>query len=765
MFLKNLKMIKKESLGRKEFIQLSALASAGFAFSCKNSEKEKTNFSSTDYSSNNRGWIPRKLNKKPNILMVVLDDVGFGDLGCYGAEHITKCIDKLALEGTKFNNFHVTALCAPTRACLLTGRNAHAVGVGNIAEWGRDHDSYRGWIRQDAATISEVLKEEDYATYAIGKWHLSPLDDQNASGPFNHWPTGRGFDKWYGFHGNAMDHWHPEMFENTQAAYPNKSNNYHLSTDLIDKSIDYLKDHIAADSGKPFFTYLAFGACHFPLHAPADDIRRKKGQYDEGYEIIREQRFKKQKKLGVIPESTKLSPLNKSVKPWSELTKDEKVLSSRGQEIYAAFLEHTDCQLQRLIDFLKEENQFDDTVLIVVSDNGAAPGSTTVPSIDTRRAAYMNPETMEEKMAYIDLLGSDNSYGGSSTGWSQVSNTPLKWYKANTYGGGTRSPLIVSWPNGNLPKAQLREQYTHAIDLTPTILDLINLNFPTKISSQVMLPLQGLSFAYTFDNPNQKTRKQIQYFETLGDRAIWVNGWKAVSKHQNGDPYKKDIWELYHVEKDFSEINDLTEKEPKKLKELIDIWYKEAERYNILPMADDTMGLYIKAVPKPKARYLFFPCSTRLDRLSGPDIYNFNSKLRAELNTETNNSNGVILSSGDSGAGYELYIINGYLHFTYIYTRTQVTKLKSKVKVPAGKHLIGFDLNKGLNKDKILNLILDNQIIGSVKLSEMWGIHVPNSGLRCGENRHAPISRDYTPPFILKGLKKVVVDLNLPSNN
>ena len=346
-------MSKKQSFGRREFIQLSALASAGVAFGCKNNQEGEINFSSTEYSAKNNGWSPRKLNRKPNILMVVLDDVGFGDLGCYGAEHITKCIDKLASEGTRFNNFHVTALCAPTRACLLTGRNAHAAGVGNIAEWGRDHESYKGWIRQDAATISEVLKTEDYATYAIGKWHLSPLEDQNASGPFNHWPTGRGFDKWYGFHGNAMDHWHPEMFENTQAAYPDKSDNYHLSTDLVNKSIDYVKDHIVSDAEKPFFMYLAFGACHFPLHAPADDIRRKKGAYNEGYETIRQQRFKKQKKLGIIPDSTELSPLNDAVKPWQELNQDEKSLAARGQEIYAAFLEHTDKELERLVDFLK----------------------------------------------------------------------------------------------------------------------------------------------------------------------------------------------------------------------------------------------------------------------------------------------------------------------------------------------------------------------------------------------------------------------------
>ena len=754
-------MSKKQSINRRKFIQLSALASTSLAVRCQNpSGSDKISHPYLDYSSKNKGWNPRTFRRKPNILMVVLDDVGFGDLGCYGAEHNTKCIDELAANGTKFNNFHVTALCAPTRACLLTGRNAHAVGVGNIAEWGRDHESYKGWIRQDAATLSEILKSNDYATYAIGKWHLSPLDEQNASGPFGQWPTGRGFDKWYGFHGNAMDHWHPEMFENTQASYPDKSDTYHLSEDLANKSVDYIKDHLISDTEKPFFMYLAFGACHFPLHAPSNDIRRKKGLYDEGYESIRSKRFEKQKKIGVVPEGIELSPLNKAVKPWSELNADEKALAARGQEIYAAFLEHTDRQIEKVISFLKEESLLENTIVVVVSDNGAASGSETVPSIDTRRSAYMGPESMEEKMKYLDELGSDNSYGGSSTGWSQVSNTPLKWYKSDTYGGGTRSPLIVSWPNGKLPQNKLCEQYTHAIDVVPTLLDMIDVNFPVEINERVMLPVQGLSFAYALDDPEQKTRKKIQYFETLGDRAIWAEGWKAVTRHKKGDSYKTDVWELYRLEEDFAEINNLADQYPEKLQELIGLWYEEAERYNILPMADDTMGLYIKAMPEPKARYLFFPKATRLDRLSAPDIYNFNSKLRAEIETDVT-PKGVILASGDSGAGYELYVKDGYLYFVYVYTRTQVTSIRSSTQIPSGNHLIGCDINKDLHGSWTVDLILNEEIIGSSKLLNMWEIYVPNSGLRCGENRHAPISRNYEPPFVLNGLKKVVADLNI----
>ena len=753
-------MSKDNKLDRRKFLQFSSLASAATVVGCKTSKVEYPT-PLKKLSAVGNGFTPRNLKRAPNILLAVLDDVGFADLGCYGSELKTNCMDELAASGTRFNNFHVTALCAPTRACLLTGRNAHAVGVGNIAEWGRDHPGYKGWIRQDAATMAEMLRPLGYSTLALGKWHLSSLDDQNGTGPFHRWPTGRGFDRWYGFHGNAMDHWHPEMFENTVAAYPEKTEDYHLSEDLAKRGIEYLQDHFAAAPDNPFLMYLAFGACHFPLHAPSDDIRRHKGKYDDGYEIARQNRFAKQKAIGIIPQDGELSPLNPNVKPWDKMTIDEKRLASRGQEIYAAFLEHTDKQLQKLIDFLKSENQFDDTIIMVISDNGAASGSSPVPSLDVRRAAYMEAAPFEEKLAQIDLMGTDDSYGGSSTGWSQVSNTPLKWYKADTYGGGTRAPLIVSWTNGQIPFNQIAEQYTHVIDIVPTLLDLINKPFQNTIDNKKILPIQGTSFAYAFDHPEMPTRKDVQYFETMGDRAIWAHGWKAVTRHQKGDPFEKDIWELYHIENDFSEIHDLAKAEPEKLKELIAIWYSEAERYDILPMADNSLELYAAAVPIPRARHIFYPSMTRLDRLSAPDIYHYNSQWKVEVDFETDRANGVILASGDSGAGYELYMKDGYLVFNYTYVRKDITIIKSNRRIPSGKHILNLTLIKESENSGSLNIFLKNEKIASGTLPKMWQIYSPNSGLRCGENRHSPISRDYQPPYILEGLKKVTIDVSL----
>lgn len=709
------------------------------------------------------GWRPRQGIRKPNIIIAVLDDVGFGDLGCYGAEHNTEAIDSLAKTGVRFNNFHVTALCAPTRACLLTGRNAHAVGVGNIAEWGRDHPGYHGWIRKDAATLAEYLRPDTYTTLATGKWHLSAIHDQNGSGPYDHWPVGRGFDRWYGFHGNAMDHWHPEMFENTVAAYPDKDADYHLSKDLVDRSIGYIEDHLAATPENPFFLYLAFGACHFPLHAPADDIRRHRGRYDAGWDAIRSQRFERQQEIGIIPPATKLAPRNPNVPAWSALSDEQQKIAARGQEVYAAFLEHTDNQMSRLIDFLKAENQFDDTILIVMSDNGAAGGGSVEGILDVRRNAYYEKETLAELSERFDALGSDDSYGMYSSGWAQAGNTPLKWYKADTYGGGTRAPLIVNWPNGQIGSGQINSQYHHVIDVVPSLLEMINKPAADVIGNQTVLPIQGTSLAYSFDNPNAPTNKKVQYFETAGDRAIWADGWKAVTKHVAGDEYDSDVWELYNTAQDFSEVEDLAAGQPQLLARLVELWHREAKRDNVLPMEDDLFSLYENVVPKARNRYAFYPGMTRLDRLSAPDFFSYSGRIEAFVELRNNRANGVILASGDSGAGYEVFMQDGYLVFVYVYTRFQRFVMRSPKRIKSSASVLGLEFTKSGDNRAYVLMQVDGSLVASLELTKMWQVFSPNSGIRCGENRHAPISRDYDAPFVFdQTLNRVIVDLDLP---
>lgn len=745
---------------RRQFLQLSAAITA--ALSAPRVARAATNETHLERPATR--WRPRLGIRKPNIVIAVLDDVGFGDLGCYGAEHKTAAIDAIAANGVRFNNFHVTALCAPTRACLLTGRNAHAVGVGNIAEWGRDHPGYHGWIRKDAATLAEYLRPDAYTTLATGKWHLSAIHDQNGSGPFEHWPVGRGFDRWYGFHGNAMDHWHPEMFENTVAAYPDKGDDYHLSNDLVDRSIDYIEDHLAATPENPFFLYLAFGACHFPLHAPADDIRRHQGKYDQGWDAVRQQRFERQRELGIIPDDARLAPRNPNVPAWSSLSTKQKQLAVRGQEVYAAFLEHTDAQLARLITFLKAENELDDTILVVLSDNGApGSGDSAAGILDVRRNAYYEEETLAELSERFDALGSDDSYGLYSSGWAQASNTPLKWYKSDTYGGGTRAPLIVSWPNGQIGSGRINDQYHHIIDLVPSLFEMINKPAPAELDQNIVLPLQGTSFAYAFDNPDSPTHKRVQYFETSGDRAIWKDGWKAVTRHTTGDKYASDVWELYRTEHDFSEIDNRADEHPRRLEHLVELWHREAERDNVLPMEDDLFKLYKEVVPKPRRRYTFYPGMTRLDRLSAPDLHSYSGTITAQVAIQNQRANGVILASGDSGAGYELFMQDGLLAFVYVYTRFERYSVRSENRIARGTRSLSIRFEKTGENSANVHLLADDKHIASLTLPKMWQIFSPNSGVRCGENRHAPISRDYESPFVFdQTLERVVVELDLP---
>lgn len=747
------------TITRREFLKASAAAMAAAPGQSSAAQEADAGARSLP----DTGWRPRSLDHKPNIVVVVLDDVGFADLGCYGAEHRTNCIDALAAAGTRYNNFHVTALCAPTRACLLTGRNAHAVGVGNIAEWGRaDHPGYRGWIRQDGMTLAEMLKPAGYSTIAAGKWHLSSLADQNGTGPFDHWPVRRGFDHWYGFHGNAIDHWHPEMFENTSAAYPEKTDDYHLSADLVDRSIGYVADHLAATPERPFFLYLAFGAMHFPLHAPADDIRRHRGRYDRGWDDVREARFRRQLELGVVPEGTRLAPRNPDVPAWSALTEDQRRLAARSQEVYAAFLEHTDSQLKRLVDFLRAEGQFDDTIIAILSDNGAAPGGPIEGRLDVRRDAYLGPAPIEEFLGDIDLMGSDASYCSYSRGWAQASNTPLKWYKADTFEGGIRAPLIVSWPGGNLPAGGVNNQYSHVIDVAPTLLDLINASPPETFRGAASLALQGTSFAYTFDHPSAPTRKTVQYFETLGDRAIWSDGWKAVARHQRGTSYDDDVWELYHAARDFSETENLAETQSDRLAELVALWRAEAERYDVLPMDDDTLKLYRNAVPIPRATYVFYPRMTRLDRLSAPDIYTYDSRFVAHVNTATERAGGVLLAAGDSSCGYEWFVEDGFPTFGYVYSRNAVYLVRSSESVSPGEHTLGLEIRKTGESAGTVTLTIDEHPVGRVALPNMWPIYAANAGIRCGENRHAPVTRSYEPPFRFdQRLDRIIVDIDI----
>lgn len=745
-------------LTRRRFLTLSTAVGAASTVPFSVSSAGMAPVSGNDSGAR---WQPRDLPRKPNIAIVVLDDVGFADFSCYGSEGLTPAIDQLADNGARFNNFHVTALCAPTRACLLTGSNAHAVGVGNIAEWGRDHPGYRGWIRPDALTLAEMLRPQGYSTMALGKWHLSSLSDQNVSGPHDHWPVGRGFDRWYGAHGNAIDHFHPEIFENTVQVRPDKRRDYHFSADLVDRASHYVRDHIAATDNHPFFMYLAFGACHFPFHPPKRYLDAARGRYDAGWDVLREQRFERQRELGILPAGTALSPRGPNVQEWKTLSDDERRVAARMQEAYAAFLQHTDDQIQRLVDMLRAEGQLDNTILMVLSDNGAAAGGPSAGMLDVRRVSYLEPESIQHLVNNIDNIGTEHSQCIYGPGWGHAGNAPLKWFKGDTYGGGTRSPLVVHWPDGGIAGGTVLSQYHHITDLVPSLLEMSGNEAPKEYNGQQTLPIQGTSFAYAFDHADAPTAKPVQYFETLGDRAIWHDGWKAVVRHHGEHSFEDDVWELYHTAEDFSEVHNLAEPNADRLMQMVNLWDIEAHKYNILPLANNTLELYAQAVPPARRRHVFYPGMTRLDRLSAPDIYAYDSALTADVEIDAPRAQGVLLASGDGGAGYEWFLLDGRMIFTYVFTREQRYTIKTRSRIPTGITQLGLRISKTDTASAEVALLANEQEVARGVLPKMWPIYTPNAGLRCGANDGAPISAAYRAPFAFdQTLTRIVVDVD-----
>ena len=730
------------SISRRDLMRSAAGAALVTQAACSAAGEDATPRASSKASRSK--WTPRKFSKKPNIIIAIMDDVGFGDLGCFGSEIDTSNIDRLAQAGVRYNNFHVTALCAPTRACLMTGQNAHKVGVGNIAEWGRPLPGYRGYIREDVRMLPQMLKDSGYNTIAVGKWHMSMVNDQDAMGPFNHWPTGRGFDHWYGFHGSAVDHYHPEVFRNQSQVHPDKKEGYHLTEDLVDQSITYVRDHVTTTPDKPFFMYLGFGACHFPFHAPKDYIDKYDGTFDAGYDELRSPRLARQKELGVCPKETKLTPRAEDTPAWDSLPADEKRFSLKTQQAFAGMLDHADKQLGRLVDELKSLGELDDTILIVMSDNGAGGGYHRAGALDVRRIAYIGPESVTEKMNGLENVGTERSSPLYSTGWSFLGNTPLKRRKGDTYEGGTRTPLIVHWPNGELPVGAICNQYHHVVDMVPFLLEL------SSSAENIPKDVDGISFAYTLDAPASETTKSLQHYETAGDRAIWAGGWKAVTLHQKGTDFKDDVWALYHSETDFSELNDLSKEEPERVEKLIALWHKEAEANNVLPLDDDLDGLYAKVAPKPRKLYRFFPDATRYNRLGAPDIYRYDFDIQAQVSIDEN-SQGCILASGDSAAGYELFLKDGFVHFVYVYTREQIFRIKSNQKLKAGEHKIQLVGKVSGHGSADITMTINGKKMASNNFPKMWKVEALNAGIRCGENKGAPISFDYDGSFPFNG--------------
>ncbi|HEY3837805.1 MAG TPA: arylsulfatase [Bryobacteraceae bacterium] len=540
---------------------------------------------------------PRARNNSPNVVYIVLDDTGFSDLHCYGSEIATPNINALAAGGLLYNNFHTKAICSPTRASLLTGRNSHSVGMKELAGADQGYPHSRGRVTPAAATVAQVLRTNGYSTYGVGKWHLVPDTDMKASGDRRHWPLQKGFDRWYGFLSGWTDQYHPDLIEDNHAVRRPDRPDYHFSVDIVDKALGMAGDHMAADAKKPFFLYVAFGATHAPVQVPKPYIDKNVATYEKGWDRIREERFQRQLETGVIPSGTKLPSRNPGDPAWDDLPAEERAVYTRFMAAYAGFLEHADEQIGRVIGWLKEKNLFDNTAIFLLSDNGGAPEAGTKGGFSR---PYGDSTTIEQMYQRLDELGSEKTQPLYQRPWAMASDTPFKYYKLWPYAGGVQTPFIVSWPAG-IKGRGLRKQFVDVIDITPTVYDITGIQPPATFEGVCQIPVQGKSIRGTFDRPESPDPRDTQYFELWGSRGIWHKGWKAVGIHQPGTDFARDRWELYDVSVDFSETANLAEKNPAKLEEMKKLWWSEAAKFGALPLLEASRGrsrTYDQALPK-----------------------------------------------------------------------------------------------------------------------------------------------------------------------
>jgi arylsulfatase len=707
---------------------------------------------------------PRPREGAPNVVVVVFDDVGFAQWGCYGSTLATPRLDALAAAGLRFVNFHTTALCSPTRACMLTGRNHHAVGMRAISNFDTGFPNMRGAIPKGAATLAELLRAQGYGTYMVGKWHLAPMHEASPAGPFRNWPLGRGFDRFYGFLQGETDQFRPELVQdNHYVDAPKRAEDgYHLTEDLVDRAIAYASDHVSAAPDRPFFTYLAFGACHAPHQAPDEYLQRWRGKFDEGWDVMRERWFARQKELGIVPADTVLPPRNPGVPAWTELTDNERRFAARLMEAFAAFLEHTDAHLGRYVDALRDMGQLDNTLFVAMSDNGASQEGGRTGVLD--EMLYFNgmKEDVDRAVERLDLIGTADSHTNYPWGWAMCGNTPLKRYKQNTHAGGVRDPFVVHWPARVKDAGGIRRQFHHVTDVAPTVLEILGLQPPDEFEGVKQMPMHGTSMAYALadDAAGAPTRKRTQYFEMFGHRGIWHEGWKAVCYHTFGGDYEQEQWELYHADADASEAIDLAQKHPDKLKQLVDLWWAEAERHGVLPL-DDRRGaeLFRSAQARGRAtrrdRFVLYPPVSRYNADIAPPTGARPFVLTADVELG-DGRNGTIVARGSSNGGYALFVRDRRLVFDYnhFHAHTQVT---SGVELPPGPCTVGVRMDRD-GKAGTATLLVDGAEVGSVHIPQMAAM-VSSTGMDVGRSQ-APVCHDYEPPFEFEGrIRRVVFDI------
>jgi arylsulfatase len=729
----------------------------------------------------------------PNVLFIVQDDTGFGQLGCYGSPIATPNLDALAEDGLLFSNMHTTALCSPTRSCVLTGRNHHSNAMACITEGSTGFPGGNGNIPFENGFLSEILQAKGYNTFAVGKWHLTPADQTSAAGPYNRWPLGRGFERYYGFLGGDTHQYYPELVYDNHCVEPEKTpeEGYHLTEDLVDKAIGFIADAKQVAPDKPFFLYFAPGCAHAPHHVPKEWADKYKGMFDDGWDAYREKTFERQKRLGIVPQDAVLSRHDPDVQDWSSLPAKERKLYARMMEVFAGFVTHTDHHYGRLFSFLKSIGAWENTLVMFISDNGASAEGGPTGSVNENKFFNNVKDSLEENLAKIDELGGPSTFNHYAWGWTHAGNTPFRRWKRETYRGGISDPFLVHWPKGIKSKGQVRAQFAHAVDMVPTVLDALGIETPTHIKGVTQSPIEGVSFAHVFDKPKAASLHHTQYFEMFGHRSIYHDGWRAVcpwpgtSFIESGLPFGAPIdskklteldatgWELYNLDKDPTETKNLAEKHRDKLIEMIGMWYVEAGKYNVLPI--DSRGTARLAEERPQIAvaqktYTYYPGTQMIPPNAGPVVLNRAHSITADVEIPRGGAEGCLLSAGDVQGGFTFYMRGGKLHYVYNYVGSEFYHVQSKSTVPAGAHTLRMefeltgkpDIAHGKGAPGRAKLYVDDKQVGEGDVALTMPIQIGLAGgMVCGADTGSPVWDEYEPPFRFTGaLHSVTVDVS-----
>ncbi|WP_137146875.1 arylsulfatase [Mycolicibacterium sp. CR10] len=728
----------------------------------------------------------------PNVLFIVIDDMGFGHLGCYGSPIATPNIDALAAEGLRYANMHTTALCSPSRSCIINGRNHHSNHLACLTNGSTGFPGSDGYIPFENGYLSEILKGVGYNTYCVGKWHLAPEETMTAAGPYDRWPLGRGFERYYGFLGGDTHQYYPELVRDNSQTEPETTpeQGYHLTPDLVEKAKAMIADAKQVAPNKPFFMYFAPGAMHSPHHVPKEWADKYAGKFDEGWDVYRERVFEQQKKLGVIPESAVLSHHDPDVQEWNSLSADERRLYARMMEVFAGFLEHTDHYLGELVDFLKELGQYDNTLIMLVSDNGSSAEGGPTGSVNECRFFNNVADTVEDGLDHIDEIGGPALFNHFPWGWTNAGNTPFRRWKRETYRGGVTDPFIVSWPRGITARGETRTQYTHIIDMVPTVLDALGVEPPGAIGGVTQSPIEGVSFCHTFVDAAAPTRRTTQYFEMLGHRSIYHDGWRAVcpwpgtsfaeSGRKFGDVITAEMlteldaggWELYHVDEHYAETTNLAEPERARLIAMIGMWYTEAGRYNVLPIDSRATARIAEERPQiaqSRDRYVLYPGTQSIPAAAAPKILNRPYSINAEIDAPEG-AEGVLLSMGGNDGGIALYVQGGRLCFAHNYVAKEIFYVRSATIVPSGRHFLSMefeptgkpDVKSGKGTPGHVRLFVDGAEVGRGDLPVTTPIRLAQGGaMLVGADTGSAVTPEYVAPFrFTHRIHRVIVDVS-----